>query len=375
MRKINVGKIEGYIRIFIGVLVMIIGSHGIWVLFPIGIIIVSTGAFHYCPINRTIGIDSKAARENYYFSYLPRYNPDPIFIFFRNGKLAFANAKAQKLFSDIKTIADLISIDVEKIQTSFDENEFNNLKIKDGYKHTYSVTLKGSDEIKGIIAYVHDVTELIRLDQEIISTQKEIIYAMGEIGETRSRETGNHVRRVAEYSYILAKFAGLSEEDSSLLKLASPMHDIGKVAIPDAILNKPRQLTNDEFAVMKKHSEIGFKMLNHSQRPILKAAAIVAGEHHERWNGSGYPNKKSGKNIHIFGRITALADTFDALSSERVYKQAWSLEKILKFIKEKKGKHFDPDLVSIFLENLDKFLEIQTQYRDGFNTRKLRDDV
>lgn len=371
MGQINVGKTEGYLRILLGVLVMIISSHDLWILLPVGTIILATGTLHYCPMNHTLGIDTKAAKKNYYLSYLPRYNPNPLFIFFKNGELAFANTKAKKIFPNIKKIADLVNIDEQRIHTSFDEREFNNLKISDGNNRTYAVTLKGSDEIEGIIAYAHDVTELIKLNREIISTQKEIIYTMGEIGETRSRETGNHVRRVAEHSYLLAKLAGLPEEKATLLKLVSPMHDIGKIAIPDAILNKPGKLSNNEFAVMKRHAQIGFKMLNHSQRPILKAAAIVAGEHHERWNGSGYPYNKSGENIHIFGRITALADTFDALTNERVYKKAWPLEEILECIDKKKGVHFDPSLVSLFVDNLDKFVAIQEHYQGGFEKEKV----
>jgi len=366
MRKINVGRIEGYIRICIGTLLVVIGTHGMWYLIPIGIIILSTGVMNYCPINHTIGIDSKAAKENYYLSYLPRYNPEPLFIFSKNGKLAFANLKAKELFSDVQSIAGLITINEDEISASFDEREFSNLKIKGDDNHTYTVTLKGSKEIDGIIAYLHDVTELIKLDQEIISTQRDIVYTMGEIGETRSLETGNHVRRVAEYSYLLAKLAGLSEEDAALLKLASPMHDIGKVAIPDDILNKPGKLTAEEFFIMQEHAQIGFDMLNHSERLILKTAAIVAGQHHEKWDGSGYPNQKSGIDIHIFGRITALVDVFDALGSDRVYKKVWPLDKIIELIKEERGKHFDPELAYYFLDNLDKFLEIQNQYKDGF---------
>ncbi len=217
MRKINVGTIEGYLRIILGMMMIIIGSHGMWFLFSVGVMIVATGTFHYCPMNHTMHIDSRAARENYYLSYLPRYNPNPLFIFFKTGQLAFANTIAKKLFPGIEKISDLICVEDRMIGTSFGERQFNNIKIKDGSDRIYAVTLKGSDEIDGIIAYVHDVTELVRLDQEIISTQKEIVYAMGEIGETRSRETGHHVRRVAEYSYLLAELAGLTKEDATLL--------------------------------------------------------------------------------------------------------------------------------------------------------------
>ena len=130
------------------------------------------------------------------------------------------------------------------------------------------------------------------------------------------------------------------------------------------VLNKPGKLDAKEWKIMKTHASIGHELLHHSDRPILRAAAIVAGQHHEKWDGSGYPNGTSGEHIHIYGRITALADVFDALASERVYKQAWPLEDILKLIREQRGKHFDPALVDLLLENLNTFLAIRDQYQD-----------
>lgn len=180
----------------------------------------------------------------------------------------------------------------------------------------------------------------------------------------RSQETGNHVKRVAKYSKLLAELAGLSKEESKLLYMASPMHDIGKVAIPDAILNKPAKLSKEEFEIMKTHAKLGYEMLKHSTRPIIKAAAIVAHEHHEKFDGSGYPRGLRGEDIHIFGRITAVADVFDALGSERVYKKAWELERILELFEKERGKHFDPHLIDLFFKHLDQFLEIRDAYKD-----------
>ncbi|WP_373073720.1 PAS domain S-box protein [Sulfurimonas sp.] len=211
---------------------------------------------------------------------------------------------------------------------------------------------------------MHDISEIINLHQELEDTQKEIIYKMGEIGETRSKETGNHVKRVAEYSQLLASLYGLSEKDSEVLRLASPMHDIGKVGIPDSVLKKPGKLDAEEWEIMQTHAELGYEMLKHSTRPILQAASIVAGQHHEKFDGSGYPNGLKADDIHIYGRITAIADVFDALGSNRVYKQAWELDKILNLFEEEKGKHFDPKLVEIFFENLDSFLEIRDKFKD-----------
>lgn len=210
----------------------------------------------------------------------------------------------------------------------------------------------------------HMAFEINHLNREIIETQKEIIFTMGAIGESRSKETGNHVKRVAEYSRILAIESGLSEIEADILKQASPMHDIGKVGIPDSILNKPGPLTSNERKIMNTHAELGYEMLKNSERDILKAAAIVSYEHHEKWDGTGYPNNKLGTDIHIYGRITAIADVFDALGSKRVYKEAWNDERIFKLLKEERGKHFDPQLVDIFFEKFELFDDVRKRLLD-----------
>lgn len=206
--------------------------------------------------------------------------------------------------------------------------------------------------------------ENIYLNEEVENTQKEIIFTLGEIAETRSRETGHHVKRVAEYTKLLALNYGIPEEEAEMVKLASSMHDVGKVAVPDAILNKPGKLTPDEFDVIKNHANYGYAMLNHSKREIIQTAAIIAYQHHEKYDGTGYPNGLAGDDIHIYGRIVALADVFDALGSDRVYKKAWPLEQILDYFREQSGHHFDPALVNIFLGNLDSMLAIRDQYAD-----------
>ncbi|SFL26651.1 GAF domain-containing protein [Paenibacillus sp. 1_12] len=213
-------------------------------------------------------------------------------------------------------------------------------------------------------SYAGKSLESALLSNEIEETQKEIIFTMGVIGESRSKETGNHVKRVAEYSYIIAKQLGISHEEAELLKIASPMHDIGKVAIPDSILKKPGKLTNEEFDIMKTHTQIGYGLLKNSTRRILKTAAIVAHQHHEKWNGRGYPLGLQGEEIHIYGRITAIADVFDALGSERVYKQAWELDRILNLFKEERGEHFDPVVVDAFIAQLPEILKVRESYSD-----------
>jgi len=208
--------------------------------------------------------------------------------------------------------------------------------------------------------------EVASLQKEIEETQKEVVFTMGAIGESRSKETGNHVKRVAEYSKILALHYGLSDKEAEMLKQASPMHDIGKVAIPDAILNKPGRFDEDERKIMDTHAQLGYDMLKMSARPLLKMAATVAYEHHEKWDGTGYPNKLQGEDIHIYGRITALADVFDALGSDRCYKKAWDDEKIFNLFKEERGKHFDPKLIDIFFDNLEEILEVRDSLKDDF---------
>ncbi len=211
---------------------------------------------------------------------------------------------------------------------------------------------------------VQRTQEIVSLNQEITETQREVVFTMGTIGETRSKETGNHVKRVAKYSELLALLYGIDSDEAQLLKEASPMHDIGKVGIPDAILHKEGKFDENECAIMRTHCELGFDMLKHSNRPILKTAAIVAIEHHEKYDGTGYPNRLAGSDIHIYGRITALADVFDALGSKRCYKIAWDDEEIFKLLRDERGKHFDPKLVDIFFENLNDFLKIRDEFID-----------
>jgi len=205
---------------------------------------------------------------------------------------------------------------------------------------------------------------ITHLNKEIEDTQKEVIFTMGSIGESRSKETGNHVKRVAEYTKLLALYSGLPLKEAEMLKQASPMHDIGKVAIPDAILNKPGKFELFEREIMNTHAILGYEMLKHSNRPLLKMAATISKEHHEKWDGTGYPKGLKGEEIHIYGRITALADVFDALGSDRCYKKAWDDEKIFNLFKEEKGKHFDPKLVDIFFKHLDEFLTIRNKFKD-----------
>ena len=203
------------------------------------------------------------------------------------------------------------------------------------------------------------VMEEKRIFSELEKSQKEMIFVLTELVESVSDETGRHIRRVAEYSRLLAHYhEALSEEDAEIIYDASPMHDIGKMAIPYSILHKKDSLTNEEFEVMKTHTTIAHGYLKHPDRKILKAADIIAYEHHEKWNGKGYPRGLKGEDIHIFGRIVALADVFDALTHKRVYKEAWNIDDAITYILEHSGTQFDPYLVEIFKENIDEFISI-----------------
>lgn len=209
------------------------------------------------------------------------------------------------------------------------------------------------------------ILENILLNELITSNQHELIYRLGEIVESRSNETGNHVKRVAYYSELLAQLAGLAEEDAEMLKIASPLHDIGKMSIPDSILHKPGKLTADEWKTMQTHAQRGHDLLSGSKLVVMDIGAIIALSHHEKWDGSGYPSKLEKEKIPIVGRITTVVDVFDALCSDRCYKKAWQLADVIKFMEQKSGEHFAPLLVKLLLDNLDQFLEIRDRFKDA----------
>ena len=357
----NMKPIDSIIRVTLSILILIYSLYSsLYFLIIISALLFYTSLNKFCFIYYFLNINDRFSRDNYYLAFLPKYNPSAVFIFDIEAKLVFKNSAAIKEFPELNS-AEEIGIDEHKELILSSKSQHIMFEHEDRY---YQVALQGVNKEELLLAYLTDVTEVIQLNDAIEETQREVIYAMGEIGETRSKETGNHVKRVALYSKELALLYGLSYEDADKLQMASPMHDIGKVGIPDAILNAPRKLTVDEFIVMQTHASLGYDMLKNSSKPILQAAAIVANEHHEKWDGSGYPNATHGENIHIYGRITAVADVFDALGSERVYKKAWELERILELFKEQSGKHFEPKLVKLFIENLDIFLKIRDRFKD-----------
>lgn len=202
------------------------------------------------------------------------------------------------------------------------------------------------------------------LNTELLHSQKEIILTLGECVESRSKETAGHVRRVSECCSLLASKLGLDSQEVDLVRLASPMHDVGKIGIPDSILLKPGKLTVEEFEVMKTHTLLGYRILKGSSRAIMRAAAVIAHEHHERWNGAGYPRGLAGQDIHPYGRIVCLVDVFDSLLSRRVYKEPWPLEQVRDFILAERGEMFDPDMVDMMMGQLDAFVAIRQEFPD-----------
>ena len=208
------------------------------------------------------------------------------------------------------------------------------------------------------------LAEIKHLNEDLELTQKEMTITLGTLMETRDDDTGHHVMRVASYSKLLAELYGLDAKSVDLIYKAAPFHDAGKVAIPDSVLNKPGKLDDDEWKIMKSHSMRGYEIFKDSTRPILKMAAVIAREHHEQWAGGGYPDGLKGQEISIAGRIVMLADFFDALTNERVYKKAWSIEKAVAFIKEQKGEMFEPKLADLFVKNIDAFEKIYKELKD-----------
>ena len=206
--------------------------------------------------------------------------------------------------------------------------------------------------------------ENLHLNQELFDSQMETIFLLAGAAESRSHETAAHVKRVGHLADFLAKQYGLEKNVCEILRYASPLHDIGKIGIPDAILNKPGAHTPEEAAIMRRHADIGHQMLRPSKRGIMQSAAEIALSHHENWDGSGYPQGLAGEDIPISGRITMLADVFDALGSRRCYKDAWTPQRIRDFILEQSGIKFDPRLVQILLDKWTEAESIRARFPD-----------
>ena len=200
--------------------------------------------------------------------------------------------------------------------------------------------------------------------EEILEREREMIMRLSRAAEFRDPETGAHIQRMSNYSRLIADQLGLSTEEQELLLRAAPMHDVGKIAIPDHILLKPGRLDDDELVIMRTHAEKGYEILQGSKSGLLDTAALIARTHHEKWDGSGYPRGLKSEGIPLFGRIVAVADVFDALTTERPYKKAWEIERAVNFLQENSGTHFDPGCVQAFLQRLEDALSIRASYQD-----------
>ena len=207
--------------------------------------------------------------------------------------------------------------------------------------------------------------ELVKVKtKEIDDAKLKIIHILGKAGEFKDKETGAHVIRMSKYCQLIGLGLGMSEDEADFLLNIVPMHDIGKIGIPDNILLKTTSLDENEWAIMKSHVIIGTEIIGEDNSEIMRGAKICTLTHHEKWDGSGYPNGLKGENIPIYGRITAIADVFDALTTNRPYKKAWSESKALDYLKKESGKHFDPHLVNVFKDIFAEILKIKEQYKD-----------
>lgn len=206
--------------------------------------------------------------------------------------------------------------------------------------------------------------EVQKATQKLINREQETLSILGKTAEYKDPATAFHVSRVAHYSKMLAREYGLSKVDQDLIFYAAPFHDLGKVGIEDKILLKPGRLDKEEFEIMKTHAQIGYEILKDSQSEYLKAGAMIAISHHEKFDGNGYPRQISGEDIHIFGRIVAIVDVFDALTSNRSYKRAWSFDDALNLLIQEKQKHFDPIIVDLFVKNIDEVKTIYNSFQE-----------
>ncbi|MEG3637828.1 HD domain-containing phosphohydrolase [Magnetococcus sp. PR-3] len=200
--------------------------------------------------------------------------------------------------------------------------------------------------------------------KELLDTRLEIIRRLGRAAEFKDNETGMHVIRMSHYTRLMADSLNISDAWTDLVFNAAPMHDIGKIGIPDKVLLKPGKLDDEEWAIMRRHPEYGAAIIGEHDSELMNMSKEISLSHHEKWDGTGYPKGIKGEDISLAGRIVAIADVFDALTSERPYKKAWSVEKAVQIIDEGAGSHFDPSLTPVFHEVLPEVLEIKERYAD-----------
>jgi len=257
---------------------------------------------------------------------------------------------------------------MEKNKSSEDSRKFSQLEkyaqdIAKVYRSEREKGKKLETAYRQLERYADDmnktISELRDANQELREAYLDTIHRLALAAEYKDEDTGDHIMRMSRYSALLAEKLGLSSDEVKNILYAAPMHDIGKIGIPDNILIKPGKLTDEEFGILKTHSIIGANLLAYSKSEILQVAEQIAISHHEKWNGKGYPKGLAGEDIPLTGRIIGLADVFDALTSKRPYKDAFPVEKAIDIIKKERGEHFDPHVVDVFLENIDEILQIK----------------
>ena len=269
------------------------------------------------------------------------------------------------------TVYELIKKGLDKKESFFEEDSYvvyiplgdkkQNVLVFKGLSH---VSEYNKELIRIFSANVSMASANLHLTGEIEEIQRESINTFGNVLEFRSCEPAGHIQRVTETALTIGRALNLSGTDLRILEFAAPFHDIGKISLPLEILQKPGPLNNEEFKIVQTHSRSGYNLLKGSGRDILKRAALIALDHHERWDGNGYPNNKKGEEISLDGRIIAIADVFDALYNKRIYKEPWLIENIISLIKEERGRHFDPAVADAFIENIDDILAIQIRNKD-----------
>jgi putative two-component system response regulator len=270
-----------------------------------------------------------------------------------------------KGFLKVKKYNDVLNKEKEDLQKVLSEKESVLIKTLDNLNEmredkTFLIKLLEEESLKLLSAY----RELKETNSILKKNNLDIIESLATAAEFRDNETGMHIKRMTNYSILIARKIGLSEDQCEVILNTAAMHDLGKIGIPDNILLKPGQLNDDEWKIMKTHPYIGYKILNGIKNDIMNTASIIAYTHHEKWNGEGYPRQLKGKEIPLEGRICAIGDVFDALTSNRVYKPAFPVEKAVNILKEGRGSHFDPELIDIFLNSIDDVLAIKEKYRE-----------
>lgn len=238
----------------------------------------------------------------------------------------------------------------------------------------FKLRVKNLLELKQAQLLIKDRARLLETEVEkatagIKASELETLSVVGKTAEYKDPETGDHIKRVSNYALILAKAWGLNQSLQDILYHSAPLHDIGKVGIPDDILTKPGPLDKEQWDIMQTHPLIGYEILKKAKSKYLNAGSIIAFTHHEKYDGTGYPKGLKGESIPILGRIVALSDVFDALTSKRPYKEAWAFDEAVRTIKEESGKHFDPKLVNLFLENICLIKEVYIENKADINNK------